>query len=374
MCYDSNRSIVSFPENPSYVCDVPVKDCKSWDSSGHQLQNHCNGHDTNSDAPYWKERREAAAKKNNNDPQEVTRGEGPFDPTDGVAQQDPNLTQCRRCKWYNRFFHRNFRYYKNLHPVGFLDWCHKCGRVASEQDFCKIQSQPLKPQAGDLFLGTKEVPFRVFVHDPREMERYEDSWLDAEDDLPEWQYDEGEMREDFFEHRLGERPVLSMILASISIVEDQADITDNTSFAVTYSASSYLRNDAPVEEREYSRKNGCSRFSYWDSPKSEDKTKTSVNETEGIRLTREGDLILFQQLSYFEEEGFCKRVAPTERSEGKKSTLTFGITAKWDPKSMTGVSVPPFYACHVECEIPALLTLSLATDIFCQTVFETADG
>ena len=318
-----------------YVCDIPAKDCKSWDNEGQRFQNHCNAHDTNSYAQYWKGCREASAKQRNGDRNALTRGEGPFDPNDAVAQQDPNLTRCRRCKWYNRFFHRNYRYFKRLHPVGFLDWCHKCGRVASENDFGKVQAERFEPQAGDIFLGTKEVSFRVLPHDPRDIERYEDSWLEADEHSPEWQYDEGEMRQDFFRHRLGERPTLDMILASVS-VQDQ--LPNDGSFAVTENPSQYLA-ESSAEEMEYNRRIGCSRFSYWQKLPPDDQGKPSVSESEGIHLTRERDLVLFQQIALFEEEGFCKRIPPTERSEGKKSKLSYSITAKFDRKSMTGVSV-----------------------------------
>jgi len=122
-------------------------------------------------------------------------GPGPFSPSDTVAQSDQNLTACRRCGWFNRFFHRNFRYYTRLHPTGFLDWCQACGRVASAKDFGKNQSEPYQPRAtgGDVLLGTREIPFPIFAHDPRKMYQYADKWKSEQ-----WEYNEAEMKYDVF--------------------------------------------------------------------------------------------------------------------------------------------------------------------------------
>lgn len=126
-----------------YVCDKPAKDCTKWLSSSqgmmHFSQFHCHASETGPDAPGWLNLRAAA--KIANPPLDPTRavGDGPFAPDHELASKDADLTQCRKCGWYNRFEHRNFARLQQdkkqlsfyglpkLHPTGCLDWCHCCG-------------------------------------------------------------------------------------------------------------------------------------------------------------------------------------------------------------------------------------------------------
>ncbi|CAB9505789.1 regulator of chromatin subfamily A member 3-like 1 [Seminavis robusta] len=344
-----------------YVCDVPVSLCASWESSSNnKLLNHCNAHDNKHQgtlAGYWKDQRHAKAANVHQEPRQATAvvtaynngslksGNGPFAPDDAVAKKDPNLTACRRCGWFNRFFHRNFRVYKNLHPIGFLDWCQCCGRVASEQDFGKLQTKPVVPQAGDIFLGTKNIPFTIVARDPREIEKYEQNWLDAADGTanPEWQYDEDEMREDFFRHRFGKRPTLNMILASVAIVKEE-DMPTTGTFTTNHKKEDCMARHYD----DFAYKNGCVRdpFNYWayeDYRWGAGPKECSVDETEGIHLKNEYDLILLQQLQHFEAGGFCARKPPTPTTEGTKSILTFDITATLDKTEKTGTFTVKVY-------------------------------
>ena len=43
----------------------------------------------------------------------------------------------------------------SLHPVGCLDWCHACGRVASERDLGKKRSTPFHARVGRNFVGNQ---------------------------------------------------------------------------------------------------------------------------------------------------------------------------------------------------------------------------
>ena len=134
-------------------------------------------------------------------------GPGPFPPKpDGYT--DPTITECRKCGWFNRFAHRHYRLTPN--PVGPLDFCHNCGRVASTLDFCKEQSLPLEPRSDDFILGEKVIPFHILAHDPRDMISCQRYWADHAH-----QYDPSELEEDAFNHQFGERPTLRMILESL---------------------------------------------------------------------------------------------------------------------------------------------------------------
>ena len=275
----------------------------------------------------------------------LAHGPGPFAPDDQRALQDPNLTECRKCGWYNRFFHRNFCHFKSLHPVGFLDWCHKCGRVASEKDFGKVQAEPFEPQQGDVFLGTKKVTFRIKAHDPREMEKYDDSWLSAAEDHPEWQFIEEEMREDLFRHRFGERPTLRMILASISILKE-SDMPVDGGFEMDRDAGTYMY---AIDMRgDYNDRVG-NIFSYWKMPRPSfmktdaENALPSADECSGIFLDNPNHLTLLQQLAYFEAEGWCKRRHATKHTEGKKSVLSYHIDAEWDKQSQKGTFAVQVY-------------------------------
>jgi hypothetical protein len=163
-------------------------------------------------------------------------GTGPFPPLKEESGLPSYITQCRKCKWLNKFEHKNFlfdrlvasgrrvglrkkaRWYylqstcDEIHPTGYLDWCHACGRVASERDFRKVQSQPYVPSPCSIYLGTREIDFRLKAHDPREMDQFRKKWEEQK-----WTHDETEMEQELFEHRLGKFPLLEMIVASMPI-------------------------------------------------------------------------------------------------------------------------------------------------------------
>ena len=198
-----------------YVCDKPAAQCKVWRKHGRKemANNHCCA---TQKLDFWRELR---AKVSPGKPLTIdwtkpreNEGNGPFAPDYEGASSDTSLTKCRKCSWYSRLTKIN----EPGIPMSCLDWCHKCGRVASEQDFGKVQADAYIPSATDVFLGEKTIPFRLQARDPREIDAFKKSWQEAGDD--EWIYDEAEMEEDMFRHRFGERPTLTMIMASIPIL------------------------------------------------------------------------------------------------------------------------------------------------------------
>jgi len=300
-----------------YVCDKPAKECTSWSSTGTATYaSHCHASDTGVDARTWKNHRTAA--KNGTTtavqpslsdpwPEFIRRGistasqgplgDGPFAPNNALAAQSRDLTQCRKCGWYNRFPHRNFRHHQKFHwshrhnPLGSMDWCHSCGRIASDRDFAKVQSEPYTRTPGDVFLGTRVIPFRIVAHDPRQMEKYQARWASHEGTDPNWTYSEVEEEENMFKHRFGKYPRIEVILDSVPVV-------------------------APDK-----------------IPKTSSPT-VSPDETEAIILNNAGDLTLLEELRNFGTVGGKKRDAydiADEHVEGD-------IKAKWNREARSGVS------------------------------------
>lgn len=140
-------------------------------------------------------------------------GKGPYPPNHEETSQDVSVTKCRYCGWYSRFDHLNFNW--PARSTGPHDWCHRCGRVASELDLGKVQSKPFTPLQSDLYLGEKIIPFQLKAHDPREFCEFKQAW-----EKDQWIYDQAQMEEDLFLHRFGDRPTLQMILASIPVCKE----------------------------------------------------------------------------------------------------------------------------------------------------------
>jgi hypothetical protein len=164
-----------------YVCNVEASKCPTWNE-------HCSATDSGPSANRWIAERNACRQKNK---QAVDRelptpaatgihqefaGAGPFPPdTAGASGPNTILTKCRKCGWFNKFAHKDFKFdqdvtkgiqrgrtvprwyhFENsnrisqilddeIHPTGYMDWCHACGCVASERDLSKIQSKSYVP-------------------------------------------------------------------------------------------------------------------------------------------------------------------------------------------------------------------------------------
>lgn len=339
-----------------FVCDKPASECTSWGTAGQaNYSSHCHASDTGNDARIWKNKRNNA--KNGGaaamrlPPQPPRRpliaaprtqgphGSGPFPPDNTLAASSRNLTQCRKCGWYNRFPHRNFTAnahdYSWMHksnPVGHLDWCHSCGRIASVRDFGKVQSRPYSRTTGDVFLGEKVIPFTIVAHDPRQMEKYKDQYEANEGTDPKWTFSEQEAEEDFFRHRLGEYPRIEMILESISVLDK---IPKNTSNAEKETFKIHYTSDF---EKDGTDDPGYDPDNYDEDGYREETLSFDVNpdECEAIVLENPGDVALFEEL-----HGFGTIAAKKHKRDERRAITPYlggDIVAKWNRQNQSGVS------------------------------------
>jgi hypothetical protein len=328
-----------------YVCDKPAKECTKW-----EIGHHCHASDTGPQGFTWARLRKQLKQGRKNLEQTEARqpvqappltrvlGAGPFEPGHELASKDPDLTECRKCGWYNRFRHGNFAIlrepnmppslaYLDLNQTGCLDWCHSCGRVASENDFGKLQATEYVRKPDDLFLGEKIIPFRLLAHDPRNLEDYHEKWVTHLGSDPKWTFSEAEMEQDLFEHRFGKHPLLEMILTSIPIV-----------------AEDKIPKTVPAEKKEIRKVHRSIDFFGYDSSGDSDDyesddyrtlertgTTLSNDETEALILDRPRDRILLEELLNFGSIGFTK---PT-----KNASLYGDIVASWDAGARSGVSL-----------------------------------
>jgi len=249
-------------------------------------------------------------------------GKGPFKADDTQAAKCNTLTQCRRCKWRSAFAHKNFTRKRSVykrgsnrtiphpHDVGEEDWCHACGRIASSKDLGKEQAGMYAPLATDVCLGTKTIPFRIKAHDPRKMDAFKKRWAENENKSPGWKYDEAEMEHDTFRHRIGSRPTLRMILASIPIVpEDEIPETGVV--------NNPLRPDS-----------GWS--SGWQSK------KTAANECEALLISSRNHKALFVELDKFGDVLEKKKDGEDDVFAKSSNVLRANIQATWDKATRTG--------------------------------------
>jgi len=156
-----------------YVCDCLASECKSWNSNWMQHA-HCNATDK---INRWVQKRQE--KKVNKEPRQY---------------QAIKQNKCRKCGFEES-------------PSG-SDKCEYCGRVISESLMDKERSLDYKRIPKDVYLGERVIDFRIFAPDLRSMDKYKASWRMADKASPAWKYDESEIEEDIFRHRLGKRPRL----------------------------------------------------------------------------------------------------------------------------------------------------------------------
>jgi hypothetical protein len=340
-----------------YVCDVEASKCPTWNE-------HCSATDSGPSANRWIAERNACRQKNK---QAVDRelptpgatgslaGAGPFPPdTAGASGPNTVLTKCRKCGWFNKFAHKDFKFdravakdiqrgrkvsrkapiwYNNphyasmndriddeIHPTGYMDWCHACGCVASERDLRKVQSKAYVASQYSIFLGTKTIDFRLKAHDPREMKKYSEKWAQEE-----WTYDESEMEQELFEHRLGKFPVLEMIVASMPITTEDK-----------------IPSDGRHRERDYDG--------------AEVLAKASVSETEAVLIDNHGDsLILKTLLKTSPTFGAGNAAEPTDYV---CSYIDGDIKAVWDSNTRKGVSTYFSRQFQLRCILPEMLVVS----------------
>lgn len=207
-----------------YICDVPVATCNYWYNKWGWC--HCNSHPD--DGVSIQRRYEKLV---------IKVGPGPFEPDHEAIKQDKGLTECRHCGWYSRLKGSTDQSRESKRdPRSFEDWCHACGRVANVEEITKVQSTPCKLHLTDsslVCLGTKEIAFKLHIHDPRKMEKFATNWCQHEDKTPGWEFDEAAQEEELFLHRFGARPTLNMILSSIPTVSLEKLPTDGRFYVVS---------------------------------------------------------------------------------------------------------------------------------------------
>jgi hypothetical protein len=321
--YDNNMKVCSLCY--CYVCDVEVSKCPSWGS-------HCSASDSGPNSAHWTEQREHHKQSTRNTAGEELQTNG----DEFCASGQLDLTKCRKCGLFNKFGHKNFEldrdvasgleteetvpywyrenwhgdegYTDDIHPTGYLDWCHSCGRVASDRDFRKVQSQRFVPSPHSIYLGYKEIMFRLKAHDPREMDQYRNIWEEQQ-----WTYDETEMEQELFDHRLGNFPLLEMIVASMPITTE---------------------DKIPTEGRHYTEY------------QTGDDAKASLSETEAVLIDDDGESLILKEL--FKTSPLFGGAAETDKPT-QTQYIDGDITAMWDRSTHRGVST--FLAgCYTICQ------------------------
>jgi hypothetical protein len=279
-----------------YVCDKPAKECTQW-----FVANHCMATNSGPNAAMWNRLRQQAKSRSNH----VV----PTAYATGLATVPVSATvnpACRRCGELSGTD-------QNQESVpSCFDWCRSCGRIASDLHFGKMQAAPYQRHATDVFLGEKIVPFRLKAHDPREFETFK--WAQKEGTNAKWIYNAAEMESDVFRHRLGQYPLLEMILASVPIVaEDQIPKTG------------FIPGERHDKERA-----PWSMFGMSGNSDPEDKFRVSADETDGVILSSPSDLRLLEELASFGSIGY--------HTKNYCAPLDGEIIAEWNPQARTGVS------------------------------------
>ena len=343
-----------------FVCDVPSKECKKWNGGysggGHYSSNHCCATDK---VGFWvplrqlhrqtkqtkQDRLESttgilAAESSDSDEDSDLRprltlasfshnhfgtsaiGQGPFRPDDAKARDNTSLTKCRKCGWFNKFKHANFRIKNRIHEAGSSkDWCMHCGRVSSIKDFEKAKSHSYANLPTDISLGEKVIPFRIRAHDPREFTDFKQSWIDGG-----YTYKVEEMETDAFHHRLGKRPTIEMILHSLPLEpEDKIPTTGKV-----------VRTDTYIPA-----------YRYTDIGRA-----VCAEETEAVIIENRNHQKLIHALHSFVDEsniGFhfttCREGPKTGkkvRKMAKNHGLRGDVVATWDEGSRSGVRIISF--------------------------------
>ena len=326
-----------------FVCDCPVKECRQWCHPGDcraGYWNHCCADDKQD---HWVHRRHSRLScepsdlpnKDSNAPNEVAENlnamfhapdadmnapnatraaydikspglsddflsqpvQGPFANQCNRYFGAKDMTKCRKCGWFTRFPHLNFRL--GVSPIGSIDWCRKCGRVASDRDFGKDQANPYSPGKNDIYFGEKIIPFHIVAHDPRLFDEFKQSWAEADRTNRNWIYREEDMEEDVFHHRLGKHPKVKNILHSIPIVSKD-NIPKVGKVASKIDNSDTLNCNA-----------------------------VSADETDAIVVNEQKHVYLLHALCYY---------AQTENRQHYLYNFAATISAFWDKKQRLGVS------------------------------------
>jgi hypothetical protein len=218
-----------------FVCDTNASECQEWDE-------HCHATDAGPYATKWRNLREQVKNAGSTDatpafframglpvdfsatvvvtPRHASMydpflgntGPGPLAPNTTPAPSALRWTACRYCKWYTMLQGQRYqaggRY---INPVPFLQWCLACGRIASAkpQNVLKEDERFVPNENGlDVCLGTKDIPFRLHAHDPRQMKEFRTRWEESSQrNNDNWApYSKQQMQHDLFHHRVTQHP------------------------------------------------------------------------------------------------------------------------------------------------------------------------
>jgi hypothetical protein len=147
------------------------------------------------------------------------------------------------------------------------------------------------------------------------MEKYSENWVQEE-----WAYDESEMEQELFDHRLGEFPVLEMIVASMPITTEDK-----------------IPSDGRHRER--------------DSEGAQVMAKASVSEAEAVLIDNHGESLILKTLFKTSPKfGAANAAEPTERLY---SYVDGDIKAVWDSNTRKGVST--YFSCQLAIQLGCVL-------------------
>lgn len=305
--------------------------------------NHCYATDKGPNANQWQQQRQLYKDKNLQRIAELEELGRPivlihaFSPTDPYAQPHfCSLTKCRACGWYSKTRQQESRGLDMTCPADHSsDWCQACGRIASTKSLqLKSSCVRYKAKPTDIYLGSKRIPFRIKVHDPRKMEMFRDNWEQFERTSPEWTYDEATAEEEMFHHRFGTLPSLRMILGSIPVLEEKRIPLDgmhigwNKGWVKKQVMKKVEENEICSEDWTYEEKENNPRdFNGPEAVRAED--------TDAI-LVDKNSRVLFQELLKFESIGFPPQKATL--TDSKPQLVGGDIIAKWNKQERRGVS------------------------------------
>lgn len=264
-------------------------------------------------------------------------GNGPWAPDHAVASTVTYLAKCRKCGWLSRL-------------VGGNKWCLKCGRIAQDEALSSLeQSVVYKSKKDDIFLGTREISFRLVSRDPRLIEKYRESWSAADTSTAAWTYDAAEMEEEVFRSRLGKHPRINDLLTLLLNVREEklkewmsndkmkekgleAMILDNPCDAALLKAlhiSTKLGEEPlPYENGEYP----CGDISaVWHKAERKGVSHIIVNHNEIISraLTTTSGSSLFRHSKF--ESFFQRNISPTRSTGISISRFSWGAGSKCFP-------------------------------------------
>ncbi|CAJ1949444.1 unnamed protein product [Cylindrotheca closterium] len=252
-----------------YVCDAPVKDCKSWTNTDRAWQkSHCNatnehdcwkrmrqqvkgGNSSGTTASATAQQRTPPAGGNRDTYLALLRALGPgmgayrstfmSDDEDDYERDDYDLDDeadeyygnfrsipknktyapgklpsnlradehpaCPHCKWHNN---------SGCMQTNNSQRCFKCGRLAVERRRPEQYTHKYSYKKAHHKLGVRELPFRIVAQDVRQDYKYRISWQEAKKDDPNWKYDEAAMKKSVFDYKIGKRPFLRTVLGMVS--------------------------------------------------------------------------------------------------------------------------------------------------------------